>query len=152
VTTNLDAAITSRLSKTDFDAWAASLPTWGDIVTKNLADVVTSIWTGKDKVVQFTASTYSTTAPTSTAPVNLGKSSKVTLTVRVTDDATAGFTISAYIYDGTAWQSLAFSVPGIANTDCAATVEFTTGADGRFYFAVTDATFAAYIYSAEGAP
>jgi hypothetical protein len=101
---------------------------------------------------QFHAGTYTTTAPTSTNPVNLGKSSKVTLTVRATDDTTAGFKVNVYIYDGTAWQLLSFNVPGSASTDCSATVEFTTGTDGRFYFAVTGATFTAFIYSAESAP
>jgi hypothetical protein len=103
-------------------------------------------------MVQFHAGAYSTTAPTSTNPVNLAKSSKVTLTVRATDDATASFKVNVYIYDGTAWQPLSFSVPGIASADCAATVEFTTGADGTFYFETTGATFTAFIYSAESAP
>jgi hypothetical protein len=101
---------------------------------------------------QFTAGTYSTTIPTSAAPVNLGKSSKITLTVRATDDTTADFVIKAYIYDGTAWRPLSFSVLGIASADCAATVEFTTGADGRLYFETTGATFTAFIYSAEFSP
>ncbi|MCJ7631882.1 hypothetical protein MUP77_05730, partial [Candidatus Bathyarchaeota archaeon] len=89
---------------------------------------------------------------TSVAPVDLGKSSKVTLTVRATDDTTAGFVIKAYIHDGTAWRPLSFSVPGIASADCAATVELTTGADGRLYFETTGATFTAFTYSAEFAP
>jgi hypothetical protein len=101
---------------------------------------------------QFTAGTYNTILPNSTAPVNLGKSSKVTLTVRATDDTTEGFVIKVYIYDGTAWRPLSFSVLGIASADCAATVEFTTGADGRLYFETTGATFTAFTYSAEFAP
>jgi hypothetical protein len=101
---------------------------------------------------QFTAGTYSTTIPTSVVPVSLGKSSKITLTVRTADDTTEGFVIKAYIYDGTAWRPLTFSAPGIASADCAATVEFTTGADGRFYFETTGATFTAFIYSAEFSP
>jgi hypothetical protein len=121
-------------------------------VTKNLAEVVSAVWSGKEKVIQFTSGTYSTTLPTSSKPVNLGKPSKVTLTVRVTDDGSAGFIIKVYIYDGTAWQPLVFSVSDIASADSAATVEFTTGADGRFYFEVGGAYFTAYIYSAESAP
>jgi hypothetical protein len=101
---------------------------------------------------QFHAGAYSTTAPTSTDPVNLAKSSKVTLTVRAADDTTAGFQIKVYIYDGTTWQPLSFSVLGSASADCAATVEFTTGSDGRFYFETAGATFTAFIYSAESAP
>jgi hypothetical protein len=101
---------------------------------------------------QFTAGTYSTTIPTSVAPVNLGKSSKITLTVRTTDDTTEGFVIKAYIYNGTAWQPLSFSVSGIASSDCAATVEFTTGTDGKLYFETTGATFTAFIYTAEFSP
>jgi hypothetical protein len=101
---------------------------------------------------QFTAGTYNTIIPTSAVPVNLGKSSKVTLTVRATDDTTEGFVIKAYIYDGTAWRPLSFSVLGVASADCTATVEFTTGADGRLYFETTGATFTAFIYSAEFSP
>jgi hypothetical protein len=101
---------------------------------------------------QFTAGTYNTTIPTSIAPVDLGKSSKITLTVRATDDITEGFVIKAYIYDGTAWRPLSFSVSGIASADCAATVEFITGADGRLYFETTGATFTAFIYTAEFSP
>ncbi|MBS7605554.1 IPT/TIG domain-containing protein [Candidatus Bathyarchaeota archaeon] len=104
------------------------------------------------RMVQFVAGSYSTTMPTSDNPVDLERGSKVTLTVRVADDETAGFVIRVYINDGTSWQPLSFSVPGIANADCAATVVFTTGANGDFYFEVDGATFIAYIYSAEFPP
>jgi hypothetical protein len=121
-------------------------PLWG--LRTKIVPMLESI----KNATQFTAGTYSTTIPTSAAPVNLGKSSKITLTVRATDDTTADFVIKAYIYDGTAWRPLSFSVLGIASADCAATVEFTTGADGRLYFETTGATFTAFIYSAEFSP
>ena len=121
-------------------------PLWG--LRTKIVPMLESI----KNATQFTAGTYSTTIPTSAAPVNLGKSSKITLTVRATDDTTEGFVIKAYIYDGTAWRPLSFSVSGIASADCAATVEFTTGADGRLYFETTGATFTAFIYSAEFSP
>jgi hypothetical protein len=121
-------------------------PLWG------LRTVIVPMLESIKNATQFTAGTYNTILPNSTAPVNLGKSSKVTLTVRATDDATEGFVIKVYIYDGTAWRPLSFSVPGIASVDCAATVEFTTGADGRLYFETTGATFTAFTYSAEFAP
>jgi hypothetical protein len=121
-------------------------PLWG--LRTKIVPMLESI----ENATQFTAGTYSTIIPNSTAPVDLGKSSKVTLTVRATDDTTAGFVIKVYIYDGTAWQPLSFSVQGIASADCAATVELTTGADGRLYFETTGATFTAFTYSAEFAP
>ena len=121
-------------------------PLWG------LRTVVVPLLQSIKNATQFTAGTYSTIVPTSAAPVDLGKSSKITLTVRATDDTTEGFVIKAYIYDGTAWRPLSFSVSGIASSDCAATVEFTTGADGRLYFETTGATFTAFIYTAESAP
>ena len=103
--------------------------------------------------VQFSAGSYSTAKPTSTNPVNLEKSSKVTLTVRVRDDMSAGFRVTVYIQNGaSSWQPLTFIASGASYTDCATTVEFTTGANGKFYFDVTGATFTAYIYSAESAP
>jgi hypothetical protein len=103
--------------------------------------------------VQFSAGSYSTTKPTSANPVNLEKSSKVTLTVRVRDDMSAGFRVTVYIQNGaSSWQPLTFIASGASYTDCATTVEFTTGANGKFYFDVTGATFTAFIYSAESAP
>ncbi len=136
---------TTRLS-IDYLWGLQNHPLWG--LRTKIVPMLESI----KNATQFTAGTYSEIMPNSTAPVNLGKSSKVTLTVRAKDDATAGFVIKVYIYDGNAWQPLAFSVPGIAGEDCAATVEFTTGADGRFYFEITGANFTAFIYSAESAP
>jgi len=121
-------------------------PLWG------LRTVVVPLLQSIKNATQFTAGTYSTIVPTSATPVDLGKSSKITLTVRATDDTTEGFVIKAYIYDGTAWRPLSFSVSGIASSDCAATVAFTTGADGRLYFETTGATFTAFIYTAESAP
>jgi len=108
---------------------------------------------GMVKPVQFSAGSYSTTKPTSANPVNLEKSSKVTLTVRVRDDMSAGFRVTVYIQNGaSSWQPLTFIASGASYTDCATTVEFTTGANGKFYFDVTGATFTAFIYSAESAP
>jgi hypothetical protein len=121
-----------------------------DTVASLLYDIKASV--SAINMEQFHAGTYTTTAPTLTNPVNLTKSSKVTLTVRATDDATTGFKVNVYIYDGTAWQLLSFNVPGSAHVDSSATVEFTTGTDGKFYFTVTGATFKAFIYSAESAP
>ncbi len=148
--------------KNAVDAIKAKIDTinWADIETikADLGQVPKKDWWDLVHLInfrnmqQFHAGTYNTTAPTSTNPVNLGKSSKVTLTVRAIDDATAGFKVNVYIYDGTTWQPLSFNVLGSANADCAATVEFTTGTDGRFYFEITGATFTAFIYSAESAP
>jgi hypothetical protein len=165
----------STINWTDITAIKAKTDTinWADITTIKSTTSLSidylwglqdhPLWGLRTKIVpmlesiknatQFTAGTYNTVIPTSVAPVNLGKSSKITLTVRTTDDTTEGFAIKAYIYDGTAWRPLSFSVSGIASADCAATVEFTTGADGRFYFETTGAaTFTAFIYSAEFSP
>jgi len=164
----------STINWTDITAIKAKTDTinWADITTIKSTTSLSidylwglqdhPLWGLRTKIVpmlesiknatQFTAGTYSTTIPTSVAPVNLGKSSKVTLTVRATDDTTEGFVIKAYIYDGTAWRPLSFNVLGIASADCTATVEFTTGADGRLYFETTGATFTAFIYSAEFSP
>lgn len=157
--------ITAIKAKTDTINWAdiASLKStttlsvdylWGlqDHPLWGLRTVVVPILQSIKNATQFTAGTYNTNIPNSTTPVNLGKSSTVTLTVRATDDTTAGFVIKAYIYDGTAWRPLSFNVSGIASSDCAATVQFTTGTDGRFYFETTGATFTAFIYTAESAP
>jgi len=161
-TLTLIKAKTDAINWTDITAIKAQTDTinWADItaIKAELGQVPKKDWwdlvhlANFRNMEQFHAGTYTTTAPTSTNPVNLGKSSKVTLTVRATDDTTAGFKVNVYIYDGTAWQLLSFNVPGSASTDCSATVEFTTGTDGRFYFAVTGATFTAFIYSAESAP
>lgn len=164
----------STINWTDITAIKAKTDTinWADITTIKSTTSLSidylwglqdhPLWGLRTKIVpmlesiknatQFTAGTYSTIIPTSAVPVNLGKSSKITLTVRTTDDTTEGFVIKAYIYDGTAWQPLSFSVSGIASADCAATVEFTTGADGRLYFETTGATFTAFIYTAEFSP
>jgi hypothetical protein len=164
----------STINWTDITAIKAKTDTinWADITTIKSTTSLSidylwglqdhPLWGLRTKVVpmlesiknatQFTAGTYNTIIPNSTTPVDLGKSSKVTLTVRATDDTTEGFVIKAYIYDGTAWRPLSFSVLGIASADCAATVEFTTGADGRLYFETTGATFTAFIYSAEFSP
>ena len=165
----------STINWTDITAIKAKTDTinWADITTIKSTTSLSidylwglqdhPLWGLRTKIVpmlesiknatQFTAGTYNTVIPTSVAPVNLGKSSKITLTVRTTDDTTEGFAIKAYIYDGTAWRPLSFSVSGIASADCATTVEFTTGADGRFYFETTGAaTFTAFIYSAEFSP
>jgi hypothetical protein len=153
VVTDIPATLTLIKAKTDTINWAdiTTIKTELDMVPKsdwwNLVHLIHF-----RNMVQFAAGTYSTTTPTSTDPVNLAKSSKVTLTVRATDDTTAGFKVDVYIYDGTAWRPLSFSVLGSASADCAATVEFTTGTDGRFYFETTGATFTAFIYSAESAP
>jgi hypothetical protein len=122
-----------------------------DTVASLLYDIEAKL-TPLAKVPQIeVVSGYITKMPTATNPVDVGKPAKITMTVRVLNDADEPIVVRVFVHDGTKWVTLPFVATAPANSPQTMTIEF-VAPTGKFYFAVGSARFQGYMYIAVTKP